>query len=273
MDTQDAADQFEAGYANQPTETPAVAKEPDPKPEAAKDPEQKPGAEAKPEEEKKTDPLADALARIDKMQQSHDKLAGHIGRLERSYREIQANLATAQAAAKKMDDAPTQGEISSASQDPEEWAALKKQYPEWAAATERMVDARTKGFDAEAFEQKVNAAIDGKTAEMQARIIDSSLNAVFPGWKKTVATPEFVSWMDAQPEDVKEIRYSDDVGDVAKVLKLYEASKAAPAPQPSTKQEPSPREKRLAAAVAPKGTGGHPPGRSEEDEFEAGYNG
>lgn len=274
MNTQDAANQFEAGYANQPTETPVEAKEPDPKPEA-KEPEQKPEPVALKAEETKPEPsISDVLARMEKFQAITDKLAGHVGRIERSHREIQANLATAQAAAKKMDDAPTQGEISSASRDPEEWATLKAQYPEWAAATERMVDARTKSFDADAFEQKVNAAIEGKTAEMQSRIIDASLNAVFPGWKKTVAADEFKTWMDAQPEDVKAIRFSDDVGDVAKVLKLYEASKTAPTPaQSSAKQEPSPREKRLAAAVAPKGTGGHPPSRSAEDEFEAGYSG
>lgn len=274
MDTQDAADQFEAGYGNQPTETPAVAKEPESKPEA-KGPEQKPEPQAPKAEDAKSEPsISDVLARMEKFQAITDKLAGHVGRIERSHREIQANLATAQAAAKKMDDAPTQGEISSASKDPEEWATLKAQYPEWAAATERMVDARTKSFDVNSFEANIKEQMKGETAAVRAEIINSALDAVFPGWEEEVKSDAFKAWVDAQPDDVKALTLSSKVGDAARMLKRYEESKAAaqqPADTQPTKQEPSPREKRLAAAVAPKGTGGHPPGRSAEDEFEAGY--
>jgi hypothetical protein len=281
QDQAEADAAFAAGYDDKPTETPAAVK-----PEAAAKEDPKP-AEVKAEpakEEPVAEPtLQDVLARLDKFeqghgkfQQTHDKLAGHIGRLERSYREIESKMATGQAAAKTVDDAPTQAAIKAASDDPQEWSTLKSQYPEWAAATEKMVAARAPSFDANAFEAKVNAAIDGKTAEMQSRIIDSSLNAVFPGWRTEVAAPAFAAWMATQADDVKTLSASADIGDAARMLKLYEASKAAPAPaadQQAAAKEPSPREKRLAAAVNPKGTGGHAPGRTELDEFEAGYNG
>lgn len=264
---QTAEQEFASGYSDTPTETPAVSK-----PEPAKDEPKVEAAKAEPA--KPSDPAAEMMARFEKMQASHDKLAGHIGRLERSYREIQTNLATAQAAAKTVGDAPTQTEIKTASEDPAEWATLKQQYPDWAAATEKMVAARAPSFDAQAFENKVHAAIEGKTAEMQSRIIDASLNAVYPGWKKEVASPAFAAWAAAQPDDIKALTQSDDVGDAARMLKLYDASKAAPAKaEPDPKPEPSAREKRLAASVTPRGAGGHAAGRSDVDEFESGYAG
>lgn len=284
QDQAEADAAFAEGYDDKPTETPAAVK-----PEAAAKEDLKPEAvKAEPAKEvPAAEPtLQDLLARLDKfeqghgkIQQTHDKLAGHIGRLERSYREIESKMATGQAAAKTVDDAPTQAAIKAASDDPQEWSTLKAQYPEWAAATEKMVAARAPSFDVNAFEAKVNAAIDGKTAEMQSRIIDSSLNAVFPGWRTEVASPAFAAWMATQADDVKALSASADIGDAARMLKLYESSKAAPAPaashadQQAAPKEPSPREKRLAAAVNPKGTGGHAPGRTELDEFEAGYRG
>jgi hypothetical protein len=266
MATEDQAAEaaFASGYGGEPTGTPAPAPEPakaEPKAEPAKVEEPKVDA----------DPVA---ARFDKMQAMHDKLAGHIGRFERSLREINTTLATAQAAAKTVGDAPTQTAIKTAAEDPAEWATLKQQYPEWAAATEAMVTSRASSFDSEAFEAKVNAAIEGKTAAMQERIVDASLNAVYPGWRKEVVSPAFAAWVGAQPDDIKALTQSDDVGDAAKMLKLYEASKAAPAATPpQTKSEPSPREKRLAAAVNPRGAGGHAEGASAIDEFESGYTG
>lgn len=276
VEDQAAADAaFTAGYDGQPTETPVEKVEP------AKDVKDEPKAgEAAAEPAKEAQPvtLESLLQRIEKFEQGQgknsDKLFGHIGRLERSYRELQTAQATGQAAAKTVDDAPSQSAIKAAAEDPQEWATLKSQYPEWAAATEKMVAARAPSLDVKAFEDKVYAAIDGKTAEMQSRIIDSSLNAVFPGWRTEVNSDAFKAWMGAQSDEVKALGASDDVGDAARMLKLYDASKTVkPEPSPTpTKPEISAREKRLAAAVTPRGTGGHAGGSTDEDEFTAGYN-
>lgn len=265
MNDQQAAEeaQFSAGYDGTPTETPAEVK-----PEEK----QEPAAQAA----DPVDPLKELMSRFEKLEQGHNKLAGHIGGIQRSQQEIQAALATAQAAAKTTQDAPTQAQVKGAAADPKEWENLKEQYPEWATATEKLLESRLPAnFDAQAFEAAVDKKLEGKTAAMQQVIIDSSLSAIFPGWKKEIQTSEFAAWMGSQPDDVKALSQSSDVGDAAQMLKLYDAFKRnPPAPsRPAAKPDTSTREKRLAAAVAPRGTGGHSAGSTELDEFEAGYSG
>lgn len=277
-----AEEAFAGGYDDKPTERPVVEEpaadvqaqaQDEPAPKVDEPQGQEPTA-AKP------DPLADVLARMDKMQQSHDRLAGTLGSVQHEYRQMQANLAAAQAATGRAADEPTEAEIKRAAADPARWASLKDDAPEWGAATEEYVesriDARIPKFDATAFEQKVNDAIEGKAQAMQKKIIDVALTSVFPGWKEDVQTPEFLAWFDAQPDAIKASRHSDDVGDVARTLNLYAKHQAAPkptaAPAPPEPKDTT-RKNRLAAAITPKGTGGHAPGRTELDEFEAGYTG
>jgi len=97
----------------------------------------KPAPAPTPAPEVKPDPMKEVLARLDKFEASHNTLAGHIGGLNRGQQELRQLLATAQAAAKKVDDAPTAAQVNQAISDPQEWAELKRQHPEWAAATEK----------------------------------------------------------------------------------------------------------------------------------------
>jgi hypothetical protein len=263
IETQDA--DFESGYGNTPTETPASAAKPEtpnPKPEPAAVPEP-------------VDPIKDLAARFEKFEAGHNKLAGHIGGLQRTQQEIQTALAAAQAATKTVADAPTQAQVKDAATSPAEWEKLKEGYPDWALATEKLLDSRMpQAFDAQAFEAKIMQEMQGKTEAMQEKIVNAALNAVFPGWAKEAQTDAFKAWLAAQPDSVKALGASDEIADAATMLKLYEASKTAkPAPAPTPpKQEISPREKRLAAAVNPRGTGGHASGSTDLDEFESGYN-
>jgi hypothetical protein len=272
-----AEEAFAGGYDDKPTERPAV-EEPKQDAKAAQQDAPIPKADEPKENAQpaaKPDPLAEVLARMDKMQQSHDKLAGTLGRVQQSNEQLQAQLAAAKTATGSVDDAPSQADIKHAVADPAEWATLKAEFPEWGSAVEGLLEARIPKFDATAFEQKVNDAIEGKAKAMQGQIIDASLQAVFPGWKKDVASDEFKAWFETQPDDIKATRLSDDVGDVARTLSLYASHKAGAVKavdEPARKGN-SAREKRFAAAVAPKGTGGHAQSRTEQDEFEAGYSG
>lgn len=257
IENQDDAAQFESGYDDKPTETPAAA---------VAEPEAKP---ATPEPVAPADPIKELMARFDKFEAGHNKLAGHIGGLQRTQQEIQQTLAAAQSATKAVADAPTQGQVKEAMANPAEWDALKADYPEWATATEKLLDSRMPAFDVKAFEADIKEQMRGETATVRQEIINSSLDAVFPGWMDEVKTPEFKAWFGKQSDAIKALTSSDKVGDAAKMLKLYDASKQAPAPAP--KKEISTREKRIAAAVNPRGAGGHAAGSSEQDEFESGY--
>lgn len=275
---------FAQGYdAEQRTETPAVAATPvaEAKPEEPK-PTSAPQAQAEvPQAEEKPDPLKDVLARLERMQASHDKLAGSYGRLLQSHEQIQQTLATAQTAAKQVGEAPSKQEIARAAEDPAEWASLKGEYPEWATATEKLLEARIPKFDSEAFakefETKVAEQVKGQTAAMRSEIIDTALNTVLPKWREEVNSEAFKGWIGSQPDDIKALAESSDVGDAARMLKLFDQSRKQPAPTPAPTPEPkkpdtSARAARMAAAVTPKGAGGHAAGASDVDEFLNGYN-
>lgn len=253
---------FESGYGDKPTETPAVAA-----PEAKAAPE--PAQASAP-----VDPVKELMARFDKFEAGHNKLAGHIGGLQRTQQEIQTALAAAQAATKTVADAPTQAQVKDAASSPAEWEKLKEGYPEWATATEKLLDSRLPpAFDAKAFEDSIKQEMKGQTESVRQEIISSALDAVFPGWEDEAKTPAFKAWLDSQPESVKALAASDKIRDAASMLKLYDASKQAKPAAPEPKKDTSTREKRIAAAVTPRGAGGHAAGSTELDDFESGYTG
>ncbi len=250
--------------AKQPTATPVV--EP-----------VKAAPEAKQEEKVATEPVVESdpmklvLERLDRFEKGHTTLAGQFGRIQQTTKEISEQLATAKAAANNVSDAPTQAEIKKAATDPKEWGTLKEQYPEWALATEKLVESRMpQSFDDKSFEAKIKQEIQGQTAAVRREIVDSALDAVYPGWKQEVNTPEFKAWFEKNS-----IKDSENVGDVVKMLKQYDASKVAVVATPKpTEAEPSSREKRLAASVNPKGAGGNnATGASEQDAMNAAYSG
>ena len=260
-----ANEAFDSGYDDKPTETPAAVVE---LASELQDDAPAPAAVETP------DPLKDVLARFDKLQQSHDRLAGNLGRVQQNYEQVQLQLTAAQAAQKTVDDAPGKQAMQRAAEDPVKWAALKKEFPDWAEATEELLASRpTQVFDATAFKAELTREMQGQTQAMQEKIIDASLNAVMPGWRSEVAQPGFNTWIGSQPEAIQALRLSDDVGDAARMLKLYDAFKSRPAPAKvdAPKPDTSARTKRLAAAVGPKGSGGYATGTTEADEFEKGY--
>lgn len=270
--------QFESGYTDeQSTETPTASSE-KPESNAAPDPvanEAAAAAEVKPEP---VDPIAELKAQLDKLQKGHDKLAGNVGGLARDTNEIKDRLATGNAAAKSVGDAPTQAQVQAAAASPAKWEKLKDEFPEWASATDEMVDAKiaarlgAQQIDTEAVNRLVSQQLEGQTAKVRQEIISSTLEVVLENWQEEVSTPAFEKWLNAQPAEVKALASSEKVGDAARMLKLYEKAKQAPVPSvPSASKDVDARQKRLQAAVAPKGSGGVASSRSELDEFEAGY--
>lgn len=209
------------------------------------------------ESKTESDTLAKILENLEKLEKRQRSVEGHIGGL----RAEQNRLHTAMEAARKSTstdggNAPTKAEVDAAKTNPEEWEALKKDFPEWAQATEKLLEARlpkaasTPAVTPEEIERQVNERLAKASAEMRQEIVNTALNAVLPGWQKEVTTPKFAAWLNAQPDDVKELANSPEVSDAARMLRLYDsANKADPSAQ--IQQD---RQKTLAnAATLPKG--------------------
>lgn len=261
--------QFESGYN---------AQEPAAVPEPAKEPEAKP-AEQKEEKSGAIDPVKALFEKVEKLEARTRNAEGHIGGLNHQQKLMQETLqAASKAATKQVDDAPTQAQVKEAMTDPQEWAALKTSYPEWAKATEQIIDAKVKaqpGFDPAAVDKIVAERVAAETADVRKEMIDSHLDGIVDGdWNAEVKSEKFAKWFEGQSEAIKALGGSKKMTDAAKMLRLYEASKKAPpAPDPAKEKEVSARQKRFEAAVNPRGAGGHAVTSSDLDDFEAGYNG
>lgn len=241
-----------------------------PEPEKVPEPQQK---EAKPDPMQE---LRDLIAKqnelIEKQGQRLRNAEGHIGGLNHTQKQLSETLAASKAASQKVAEAPTQAQVEDAIESPDEWKALKADFPDWASATEKYMDARMRklpAVDVDGLQKRVAEQIKGETESVRKEIIESSLDAVFPDWKSDINSPAFAEWRSKQPPEIEALAASAKVGDAARMLKLYAESKAVkPSPQV---QANAIRQKRIEAAISPKGTGGYAPSRTEIDEFESGY--
>ena len=282
MAEEEGIDDFEAGYLGKdaPAAKPTQAEPEAPADKPVETTEAQAPAEAAPKAETKPEPEAepDWKKKFEELEKRTRNVEGHIGGLTATQKRLNETMAAAQAAAKKVPDAPTQQQLDKAIDDPAEWKTVESEYPEWAKATRALVEARVNSapkFDAEEFQRKVTEQVQGQTAAARQEIIESALDAVLPGWIDQVKTKDFEDWMTAQKDDVKALMGSQKVGDAARMLRLYSDHLAKPkaAPVPPPKPQTQGRQDRFAAAVAPKGTAGVTASRSEDDEFESGYAG
>lgn len=203
--------------------------------------------------------LIAALSRLEKIEGRQRNVEGHIGGLNHQQKLMNETFAAARTAAAEVRDAPTHTQVKQAIADPAQWSALKEDFPEWSDATEKFLDTKLSGLKTGADEATVNRLVQQGVADattritqqVESRIVDSSLNAVFPGWKNEVASEQFGLWLNAQAEDVKTLANSSDVGDAARMLSLFTESKK----NNPTQQILNSRKQKLEAAVAaPRGS-------------------
>lgn len=109
--------------------------------------------------------------------------------------------------------------------------------------------------------------------ELRRELAEEALTDAHEDWKTVRETPEFKQWLEAMPEAERtKFLASMSPTYVAKQLTAFKESlvkKAAP-PAPSPKS-PDTRQRRIEAAVNPRGVGGHAAGTNEIDDMEAGY--
>jgi hypothetical protein len=119
---------------------------------------------------------------------------------------------------------------------------------------------------------EIQRVVSQQTEEIRAELIESHLDGVIPDWKQEVKKPEFGEWMAKQDEATKSLAASDRVSDAAKMLRMYASRKTVTAPTQTPKPSVNPRQKRLEAAITPKGSGGHATeSESDLDQMRAGY--
>ena len=263
MDKEEGTSEFESGYSDdKPAEKPEVV---------AEVPE---GKVAEPEPEVKPDPMQDFLSRFEQLEKRTRNTEGHIGGLNHNLKLMQETMAAANAAKKAVSDAPTQSQVNEAITNPKEWDELKGDFPEWARATEMLLDSRMPkgGVDEEALTRKLEEKILPVAKAKSDESAMEALYVTFPDWEDEVKTPEFKAWREKQSQEVQALGASSRPRDAAKMLRLFEKSRQQ-TPVPEPKKDVSTRQKRIEAAVTPKGSGGFTQNRTDIDEFEAGYSG
>lgn len=253
-----------AAHAEQPTATPAPTPQPSPAPTPEPSPEPTPEPTPEPKyvqiTEEQWKALSDKAAKIDQVEQSTAKqLKTAFGKMG-SFEDVLKKLQTETPAGESVEIAE------------EDFAEFKEQYPELAEIQLKALNkalGKFKGTGPEAIEKIVAHRFEEVTTRVNQTSKDV-LAVVFPDWESDVKTPEFLQWMAGQPEDVRALAASDKASEAAKLLRKFYAAKEAPAatPAPTPAATPVPvRKRQIAAAVPPKGDGGAPPSRSEDDDF------
>ncbi len=159
---------------------------------------------------------------------------------------------------------PTQTQVAAAAKDPEKWAALKKDFPEWGDAIAEFVESRTPkgtGIDQEALEQLVAQRTEATTATLQKKFNEDLVTVAHRTWKADVKTEEFGAWYRVQKPEVQALSSSTDPFDAISLMDRYYADKKKP-----VEKVQETRQKRLEAAVTTKPTpAGSTPMKSIED--------
>jgi len=197
-----------------------------------------------------------------------DKAFGKIGQMQQLVDQLKA--ATAPGAAVTVSE--------------EDFAELAAEYPDLAKLQVKGMNAllskmKATGTGEAAAPSPVVAApaVDPETVIQQAeQRIEQKLELKrfarkHPDWQAVVNGPDFKDWIAKQPADVqKGYQESWDSDVTIPILDSFKAAQKAAKPDPTPAV--STRQQRLTSAVPPRGTGGHAPKASEEDEFLAGFN-
>lgn len=280
---------FEAGYEGK-RETP-TGNAPVPENQTL---EQKPDAtpEGEPDASKKEDPLPES-ATLSKEQA--DKLLGLLTQHEQLKSNVDRQLSTAfgkvggiERILKEMQTSKSAGQPVKL--DKNDWAELKT------AGFEDLLDNLIPGLERAL--SKVSAApvavptfdadaVQRALVENQAREIARTrqqcledLNEVFPGWQEVVGDPAkptpWREWLKTQPlRYQKKVNASWDADVVAESIekfKAFETERAAKVSKPKESDTASGRKDRLREAVTKPASPSRVMAKSDEDEFQEGYN-
>lgn len=250
--------------------TPAIEEKPDA--EEVVEPKEvaEPKAEPKAEPEDPWAGVPSALRnKLDMIGSTLEQFTTRVKTAEGRVGAIQSELAKRAVADTKAagSDAPTQRQIADAKDD-ESWKELKEDFPEWADAFEKRMNAQSDKFSGKfASKDDIGNALQSTRDEIRQELetkfneqLEKRIVAIkHPGYESTLKTPEFWAWFQTQPEHIQVKGNSTMAEDAIEVL---DAFKARNTPPPATVKEK--REKRLSSSVPVAGVK-ETPIKSEDD--------
>lgn len=181
---------------------------------------------------------------------------GRIGKLQSEWDKSRQQAAAEQ---------PNKTQIAEAAKDPDKWASLKKDFPEWGDAISEFVESRMggavpKGATPDEIEQLVAQRTESATAEITRKFNEDLVTVAHRNWRTDVKTEDFGAWHRVQPADVQALASSKDPFDAIRMLDLYAEHKKRP-----VEQIQAGRQNKLAAAVTTKPNSGVVATKSVDD--------
>ncbi len=245
---------------------------PEPKPDAKAKPETKPAE--KPEYVQLTkqdyERLDAAAKRTDDFEKQFSKAFGTIGDMQKIVKALQGQ--TPRGLAVKIPEGA--------------FAAMEKDFPELAQHTRAALEATLKGLEGTGSPSAHvdTAEFESKLEERVLKLASEDLEDEFPEWQKIVGAVDtrkgekpdpnnaFRKWLATKPKDYQDrINGTNSAGVITRAIRSFQSeTKPDPAP-PAIDPQAKARANRIQGAVRPKGDGGHPPGASAGDEFDAGF--
>lgn len=240
-DSKESADAaFEKGFnATQGIEEPEPEPQPEPAPQPAYDPEQ----------------VKELMEKVAALTQREAKVFGTMGALKQQIDALKAQPKPSQTALKLTAD---------------KFKRLSAEFPEMAQMFADDLNEALPGgapsFDTAQIEQLVDQTVNSRL-EQSSRAYEAKLLTVqHPDWKSVVASQEFAKWKETLPEDErKQLDDSWDAEFIGEKLRLHKDWKN------KTVQQKQSNQRRLEAAITPRGSPQQPPAPSAEDAFIQGF--
>jgi len=190
------------------------------------------------------------LERFDQMAASQQQLINELKEAKGRIGALQSEFAKARQA--QPAEQPTQRQIAAAQADPEKWAALKQDFPEWGEGIQSYVESRLgqlsgSGLSQEQVEQLVSQRTGEAAALLEKQYNEALVSVKHKSWRQDVNTPEFSAWFANQPADVQALAGSRNGLDAIEMLDRFHADKGKPVAD--VKAE---RQQKLQAAVTTK---------------------
>ena len=220
-----------------------------------------------PQAEEKVDPYANLHPDVRAKLERFDQLAASQTTLVSQLREATGRISSLQSqwdkAKSQLEAKPTEKQVAAAVKDPEKWASLKKDFPEWGEAIAEFVESRsTKGpsFDPAEVEKLVAQRAEATTAELQKKFNEDLVTVAHRNWRNDVKTEDFGAWYRLQPAEVQVLSSSTDPLDAIALMDKYHEYRKKP-----VEAVQDARKATLAAAVTTKPKAGGTPVKSIED--------